>query len=146
MPPKTKHAYKDIFYINFDDGTDDVYICGLTKNVNKITIPGNINGHKVRSIGNNAFQWSVFSEVTIENGVSEIEDGAFAFNNKLLKIAIPSSVTKIGNNAFVKQNLKLTIVCDAGSYAARWGREHGIKVSIIKKQTSNLSTFLEQYS
>ena len=64
-----------------------------------VTIPTNINGLAVTSIGTNAFQFSILTSVTIPNSVTSIGDSAFYYSG-ITNVIIPNSVTGIGNNAF----------------------------------------------
>ena len=62
-----------------------------------VTIPDNIDGYKVTSIGNYAFK-EFRGLVTIPNSVTSIGNGAF--QNCIALTAIPNSLVSIGNNAF----------------------------------------------
>jgi len=59
------------------------------------TIPSSVG-----TIGAYAFSNSGLTSITIPAGVSNIEDGAFAWCESLTSITIPSSVTYIGDRAF----------------------------------------------
>ena len=68
----------------------------------EITIPSS-----VKKIGNNAFYKDYYSSdadkiqsITLNNGIEEIGENAFATLSSLNSISIPSSVRIIGNNAF----------------------------------------------
>jgi hypothetical protein len=66
-----------------------------------VTIPANINGLTVTTIGDNAFEgcynlWSV----TIPNSVTSIGDLAFFECKSLTSVILPNSVTSIGGSAF----------------------------------------------
>ena len=66
-----------------------------------ITIPSQIDGKPVTSIGNYAFS-SCYSltSITIPNSVTSIGSYAFWFCSNLTSITIPNSVTSIDNSAF----------------------------------------------
>jgi hypothetical protein len=65
-----------------------------------VTIPTNINGLTVTSIGVGAFQDTSLINVTIPNSVTNIGEGAFGFCTSLANITIPNSATTIGVEAF----------------------------------------------
>src|ERR1039457_1786920 len=66
-----------------------------------VTIPTNINGLTVTSIGTNAFyDYPSLSSVTIPNSVTSIGTAAFFYCTSLTSVTIPNSVTSIGGDAF----------------------------------------------
>ncbi len=66
-----------------------------------VTIPTNINGRLVTSIGTNSFAYLTnLASVTIPNSVTSIGSGAFEFCTNLASVTIPDSVTSIGDEAF----------------------------------------------
>ena len=66
-----------------------------------ITIPSEIDGKPVTSIGPSAFyKCTGLTSITIPNSVISIGDGAFWDCSGLTSITIPNSVTRIGNRAF----------------------------------------------
>ena len=68
-----------------------------------ITIPSELSGHSVVSIGSNAFYWcDSLTSIKIPEGVTSIGESAFYNCSKLTSIEIPGSVTSIGNQAFEK--------------------------------------------
>ena len=85
-----------------------------------ITIPAEIEGALVTSIGESAFIASNLTSVIIPEGVTKIGNEAFMYNN-LTSATIPSSVTIIGDSAFHQNNLtSITIpegVTSIGDYA-----------------------------
>lgn len=59
-------------------------------------------------------------------GIERIDDRAFSYCNRLLSVALPDSVTQIGDNAFERRaNLTLTVV--RGSYGEAFARQNDIK-------------------
>jgi len=91
-------------------------ITGYTGTGGSIVIPGTISGLPVR-IADNAFRYvDTLTDVTISNGVTRIGDNAFDACS-LTSVAIPASVSDIGNRAFADDaNLTLTnIAVDAGN-------------------------------
>jgi len=66
-----------------------------------VTIPTNINGLTVTSIGTNAFKNNTnLISVTIPNSVTSIGDYAFDYCTRLTSVTIPNSVISIGDFAF----------------------------------------------
>ena len=67
----------------------------------KMSIPSEIGGVPVRTIGARAFlQCQFLEEVTIEYGATLIEPNAFSSCDHLMKIFMANSVEKIDRNAF----------------------------------------------
>ncbi|HEX4121006.1 MAG TPA: leucine-rich repeat domain-containing protein [Verrucomicrobiae bacterium] len=75
-----------------------------------VTIPTNINGLTVTSIGEYAFQDTSLINVTIPNSVTNIGEGAFGFCTSLANSTIPSSVTTIGDEAFYDCTSLMSII------------------------------------
>ena len=67
--------------------------CGIKT----VTIPGS-----VKEIPSEAFLLAYTQNVVIEEGVEEIGEEAFYYNDQLKSITIPRSVKKIGSNAFAE--------------------------------------------
>src|SRR5271155_615387 len=65
-----------------------------------VTIPTNINGLTVTTIGDGAFEETALTSVTIPNTVTSIGDYAFYLCTNLTSVTIPNSVTNIGERAF----------------------------------------------
>ena len=81
------------------DGT--VSIDGYKGDDEKVVIPSEMDGKRVTAIGNNSFQFSEITSITIPHGVTKIECCAFASCPSLASINIPDSVTAIGEMAFL---------------------------------------------
>ena len=92
-------TYGDFEYIVLSDGT--VEISKYISSAKTVDIPASINGRRVTSIGNRAFDRCIFlTSITIPDSVMSIGDSAFACCPSLTSITIPDSVTSIGSNAF----------------------------------------------
>lgn len=78
---------EDGFYFNINDDGTATLMGWYSEKITDLTIPAEYNGYKVTSIANNAF-----------NGYGEKITGTSG--NNFIKIYIPSTVTRIGANAF----------------------------------------------
>jgi len=80
-----------------------------------VTIPTNINGLTVTSIGTNAFEYeNRLTSVTMPNSVTSIGDSAFADCQRLTGVPIPGSVTSIGAYAFFQCSSLTNATIDSG--------------------------------
>ncbi|MDX2111053.1 MAG: leucine-rich repeat protein [Verrucomicrobiota bacterium] len=87
-------------YVYADDGTS-ISITGYTGAGGDITLPSEINGKPVTSIGASAFMYKTgLTSMSIPNTVTSIGDWAFSDCTGLTSIIIPNSVTSIGIYAF----------------------------------------------
>ena len=83
----------------------EITITGYTGEDTQITIPSEIDGMKVTTIGDNAFyKRSELTSIKIPEGVTSIEGWAFFDCSGLTSIKIPESVTDIGHYAFANCN------------------------------------------
>lgn len=83
------------------------------------------------------------TEYRILEGTTKIHPKAFYNADHLERLYIPDSVEDIGAEAFAECD-KLTIYCDADSYAAQYAEENGIPYST---QENNIEfTLLKKYS
>ena len=110
-----------------------------TSTTGTVTIPSNVNGYSVTSIGFGAFDQCRISGISIPNTVRTIYGRAFNDCLYLHSIYIPSSVTDIAassssNYAFSPKYLTNIVVADGNStYDSRNGCN-----AIIKKSTGTL--------
>ncbi len=65
-----------------------------------LVIPATYQGLPVTAVGNSAFDDDYYTSVTIENGVTTIEDYAFRNCASMTAITLPASVTAVGYMAF----------------------------------------------
>ncbi len=70
-------------------------------------------------------------EVTVWEGTKEIAVDAFIGCNKVTKINVPSSVTKIADNAFNGCATALVIKADCDSYAIEFAKGRGIATELV---------------
>ena len=89
-----------------DDGTVIIVgYLGYEENKTEISIPNEIDGKSVISIGDGAFGgYSNLKEINIPKSVTSIGDDAFNGCSSLKEIKIPESVTSIGDCAFAACN------------------------------------------
>lgn len=111
--------YTDIFtedvtlyagWINEDDGTawqyttqtdDTVEITAYTGRRRYLTVPKELEGKKVTSIGEGAFAENTrLRQVTLPDSLTQIRDRAFFGCNSLREIEIPEKVKQIGSETF----------------------------------------------
>ena len=99
--PKAEAATYDIYTYEVDsDGTIIITDCKESAS-GAITIPSEIDGKPVTSIGYNAFSYCTgLTSITIPNSVTSIGTYAFYGCSGLTSITIPNSVTSIGDWAF----------------------------------------------
>ncbi len=91
----------DYIYIILDDGTAEIKKY-YNDDATKFTVPSEVNGYKVTSIGDFAFAYrDKLEEVTISEGIKKIGDYAFTDCHSLKSIAIPDSVVMLGECAFM---------------------------------------------
>ncbi len=89
-------------YEENDDGT--ITITGYTGTDATVTIPSEIDGKSVVSIGRSAFyKCETIRQLVISEGITGIEDsmyGVFGSCKNLETVSLPSTLKTIGNNAF----------------------------------------------
>lgn len=124
-------AKKDGF--TFDEKNEPYTITGYTGSETSLTIPSEIAGVAVTSIGEKAFESKSLTSVTIPDSIisigkyafkgnnistvtlpkrlTEIEEGIFS-RNKLTSVTIPDLVTSIGAYAFDLNNLTSVTIPD----------------------------------
>lgn len=88
-------------YTESDDGTYYI-VSGLGEETRtEFAIPSTYNGKPVLEIGTSAFREKLrLLKVIIPSGVTKIGENAFRFCEAVTDIVIPSTVTEIGENAF----------------------------------------------
>lgn len=106
-------------------------ITGYDGDQKKIVIPASINGYRVASIADGAFEGPKLTDVIISDGIEYI--GWFAFGNcsALKSITIPSSVTSIGYGALGTAEAAPFIYCHADSFALSYAKSYGLSYAVI---------------
>ncbi len=119
-------------YIYFDEAKGA--ITGCDDSVIIADIPSEINGVKVTSIGNDAFEFCQnLTSVTIPDSVTSIEDYAFS-ECGLSTIFVPESVTYIGNGVFSFCNSLESVTmpnCIEDTYAEAFSSDKKMETLIL---------------
>ena len=92
----------DSYYIE-DDGSavlvESIYFGGKKK-TDSITVPAEVDGHKVTAISSGAFVESSAKEIILPDTIESIGRNAFLYCSKLESINIPKNLKYMGVNAF----------------------------------------------
>ncbi len=137
----------DYQYILLTDGTAE--LTNYTAYAEFLTVPAQIDGHAVTSIGSEAFINSEFlssiilpdclttigidafcgcsflTSITLPSSLTSIGKLAFAGCESLTNITRPNSLTTIGNWAFESCSVSLNFTVVRGSWAESWCKENG---------------------
>ena len=85
---------------NFTTNSGAITITSYTGPGGAVTIPDTTNGYPVTSVGADAFSGTSLTSVAIPNSVTSIGQAAFYDCTRLTSATIPDSVTSIGQAAF----------------------------------------------
>ena len=114
----------DYQYILLTDGTAE--LTNYTAYADFLTVPAQIDGHAVTSIGSEAFINSEFlSSIILPDCLTTIGIDAFCGCSFLTSITLPNSLTTIGNWAFKSCPVSLNFTAVRGSWAESWCKENG---------------------
>ena len=114
----------DYQYILLTDGTAE--LTNYTAYAEFLTVPAQIDGHAVTSIGSEAFINSEFlSSIILPDCLTTIGIDAFCGCSFLTSITLPNSLTTIGNWAFKSCPVSLNFTSVRGSWAESWCKENG---------------------
>jgi len=112
-------------YSILEDGAAE--ITGYSGSEAELVIPSMIDGHKVTSIGKEAFYgFDSLTSVIIPDSVTSIGEAAFIWCSSLTSVAIPDSVAFIGDWAFHGCD-QLVLTVGSGSYAEKYAKEMKLK-------------------
>lgn len=95
--PFDTQVYRDYDY---EKTTDGVKIKKYKGNAEHIAVPEKISGEQIKAIGYRAFGNTKAKSITIPEGVTTIDNHAFAGCESLERIVLPESLTSIGEGAF----------------------------------------------
>lgn len=101
IQPATEPEYRDeqgVGYNTLEDGS--LTTIAANKTIINAKINAEFDGKKVTTIGKSTFKMADVVTVEIEEGITKIDDYAFAFCQNLTEIDIPEGVTSVGTNAF----------------------------------------------
>lgn len=114
----------DYQYILLTDGTAE--LTNYTAYAEFLTVPAQIDGHAVASIGSEAFINSEFlSSIILPDCLTTIGIDAFCGCSFHTSITLPNSLTTIGNWAFKSCPVSLNFTAVRGSWAESWCKENG---------------------
>lgn len=104
-----------------------VTLTGYIGREKNISLPSEIDGIRVTSVGKESFKNTAVEAVILPDGIESI--GWFAFSGcaNLKSIAIPSSVTRIEYGSF-DGCPSLTVYCEKGSFAEKYAKSYGMRV------------------
>ena len=100
-------------------------ITGYDGGATLLTIPGELDGYPVTSIGERAFEGSEVVAVTLPEGLASVGWFAFYGCRSLLSVTFPVSVSSIGYAVF-DGCANLPLCGPEGSSAERYARSYGI--------------------
>lgn len=92
-------------------------ITGYSGGADELVVPGVLNGYTVWGIGASAFYQKSFSTVILPEGITSIEDCAFAYCRQLKSVSLPNSLTNIGENPFIGSPASIKLSPDQPRFA-----------------------------
>lgn len=78
----------------------------INQDMKNVTIPKQVDGFLVTSIGRRAFAWTELETISLPNSIKYFDNEAFSVASQLKSIDIPESVTEIGRDAFSNSGLE----------------------------------------
>ena len=98
QPKKLTNSEGFVYTLN-EDGTAE--ITGYTGKEKKLSVPAQLDGHTITSIGEKAFQHQkALEEITIPETVKAIHSHAFSHCDSLTALNLPDTLETIDNGAF----------------------------------------------
>ena len=101
-------TFEDFTYEIISESKKTAQITDYSGKAKELTIPNNIEGYSIISIGERAFQsCKTLETVTISEGITSIDEYAFAYCDNLELVNLPEGLTVIEDWAFSRsRNLK----------------------------------------
>ena len=121
-----------LFLCDLTEDGEGIMITKYTGRDTDAVINKSYGGKQVSVIGEDAFENSNVTSVTIPEGVIRIGRGAFAGCTGLTSVTIPDSVTSIGDEAFDGYK-KLTVYCPKGSAAWDYCKKNRIRHKTLNR-------------
>ncbi len=87
-------------YIDAGRGDGSIEITNYKGGVGAVTVPAEINGHKVVGLGNGALYQKGITSLVISEGIEYLGDDAVMFNNEMTSMTLPSTLNTVGDNCF----------------------------------------------
>jgi hypothetical protein len=112
------------YHIEGNDASRTITITGYTGGGSDIVIPASINGIPVTHIGERAFNGINLTSISIPEGVTHIEGGAFDRNSYLSEIIVPADISYDLSAMGFSEGTKLKKAYE------RYGRKAGIFVQV----------------
>ena len=106
-------------------------ITGYVGKEDNLVIPASIDGYRVTSIGDRAFEGYSLKSVIISEGIKSIGWFSFYGSITLSSITVPSSVTSIGYSALGEPSSRLTVYCHSNSFAKTYAQSFGLTYVVI---------------
>lgn len=95
----------------------------LTKykgNEEEVIVPSDLNGYKVQRLARTFEGNKHIRSVVVLEGITSIDDKAFAYCKALISVALPTTLTKIGDEVFWGcENLESVSITDAVTYIGK---------------------------
>lgn len=132
----------------------------LCENLTNVTLPNTISSipygtfaacvslkkinisSSVKTIEDEAFSMTGFTEFTVPDTITSIGAGAFSDCENLVKVTIPKTVTKIGDDIFEGGSEDVTIYGEKGSYAEKYANKNDISFKAISSGQEDPSDIL----
>ena len=87
-------------YVDAGRGDGSIEITNYKGGVGAVTVPAEINGHKVVGLGNGALYQKGITSLVISEGIEYLGDDAVMFNNEMTSMTLPSTLNTVGDNCF----------------------------------------------
>ena len=87
-------------YVDSGRGDGSIEITNYKGGVGAVTVPAEINGHKVVGLGNGALYQKGITSLVISEGIEYLGDDAVMFNNEMTSMTLPSTLNTVGDNCF----------------------------------------------
>lgn len=95
------YYYNSAGYLYTKNSENQLSILGLRRPTNNLVIPSQIDDLDVASIGKYAFYNNqTIRNITLSEGILEIDEFAFAYSRELAEVILPSSLKSIKDGAF----------------------------------------------